>query len=228
MIRSTSTGTAKPRDQLTRLGFSPTTVALLRFLLVHADEPIHLRGLQQALGAGSRSLQRDLATLMALGALQQRTGAGRRIDYVVDKGWALWPALRALVIGLTPPSWLIRDALRTVDGIDAAFVYGSTARGTANADSDVDVFVLGNEVDTRALHRGLQSVAMLTGRPVNPGIFTYRELAEGLGRPDASTRRFLREVLAGPKTWVGGSVSALEPLAIASDAAFSPPVEYAP
>ncbi len=95
------------------------------------------------------------------------------------------------MIGLTPPSWLIRDALRTVDGIDAAFASGSTARGTANADSHVDVFVFGNEVYS-------------------------------------STRRFLREVLAGRKTWAGGSVSALEPLAIASDAAFSPPVEYAP
>ena len=57
-------------------------------------------------------------------------------------------------------------------------------------------------MDTRALHERLQELAMLTGRQVNPGIYSYRKLAEGLGRPDSLSRRFLREVFAGPKTWV--------------------------
>jgi len=99
----------------------------------------------------------------------------------------------------------------------------ATARGTADASSDVDVFVLGDALDVRALHRRLQEVAMVTGRQVNPGLYTYQKLAERLGRPDASSRRFLREVFAGPKAWVGGSVEAIEPLAVASGATFTPP-----
>lgn len=215
-------------DQLARMGFSAAMSALLRFFLVHSDEPMHLRGLEHLLGTGSRSLQRDLAALAELGALQRRPGTGRRINYVVDKDWPLWPAIRALVVGLTHPSWLIRDALLTVEGVDAAFVYGSVARGTASADSDVDVFVVGDQVNTRLMHERLQEVAMLTGRQVNPGVYSYRKLAEGLARPDSSSRRFLREVFAGPKSWVGGSVSAVEPLAIASGATFMPPVDHAP
>lgn len=199
-------------------------VALLRYLAVHPDDQVHLRGLEHLFGQQSESFQRDLRALVELGALR-RVALGRRVDYEIVRESALWSIFRSLLGEFSDPTELVREALRGIAGVDAAFVYGSQAKGTARADSDVDLFVLGDTVDKRALHRSLMQVAVLTGRQVNPGLYTRMKLAEALGSADAPSRRFLREVLAGPKRWIAGAAEALRPIATAADVPFTTSVE---
>lgn len=207
-------------DRLELLGFRHSLAELLRFLALHPSERIHLRRLEQLFGQKSASFQRDLRALVELGAIRRVATASastqRRVEYEVVMSWALWPAIRTIVAELSDPGVLVREALRGVGGIEAAFIYGSEARGQARPDSDVDVFVLGDAVDTKALHRALAEVGMLTGRQVNPGLYSRLKLAERLGQADSVSRRFLRDVLAGPKTWIGGAVEALRPIAVAA------------
>lgn len=207
-------------DRLELLGFRHSLAELLRFLALHPSERIHLRRLEQLFGQKSASFQRDLRALVELGAIRRvataSPSAQRRVEYEVVMSWALWPAIRTIVAELSDPGVLVREALRGVGGIEAAFIYGSEARGQARPDSDVDVFVLGDAVDTKALHRALAEVGMLTGRQVNPGLYSRLKLAERLGQADSVSRRFLRDVLAGPKTWIGGAVDALRPIAVAA------------
>jgi predicted nucleotidyltransferase len=203
-------------DRLELLGFRGSRVDLLRYITVHPRERVHLRRLEQLFGPKSASFQRDLRALVELGALRRIDGAARRVEYELVTSWQVWPVIRSLIAELSSPVALVREALRGVSGVDAAFVYGSHANGRARPDSDVDVFVLGDALDRRALHRSLAEVAMLTGRQVNPGLYTRMKLAERLGRPASPSRRFLRDVLAGPKTWVAGDEAALLPLAIAA------------
>jgi predicted nucleotidyltransferase len=205
-----------PTDRLALLGLRGSLVDLLRYFAVHPDERVHLRRLEHLFGPKSASFQRDLRALVELGALQRVDAASRRVEYELVGSWSSWPAIRSLIAGLSDPVVLVREALRGVGGVDAAFVYGSQASGRARPDSDVDVFVLGDALDRRALHRSLGEVALLTGRQVNPGLYTRIKLAERLGRPDSPSRRFLRNVLAGPKTWVAGDEDALRPLATAA------------
>ena len=212
-------------DGLGLLGFRGSLADLLRYFAVHPRERIHLRRLEQLFGPKSASYQRDLRVLVELGALQRVDSSGspgRRVDYELVASWPLWPAIRTLVAELSSPVTLVREALRGVSGVDAAFVYGSHASGRARPDSDVDVFVLGDDIDRRALHRSLAEVVMLTGRQVNPGLYTPLTLAERLGRPDSPGRRFLRDVLAGPKMWVAGAEAAILPVAIAAGVGVSP------
>ncbi|GLC28265.1 hypothetical protein rosag_47780 [Roseisolibacter agri] len=210
-------------DPLTLLGVSGSRGDLLRYLTVHPGERVYLRRLERLFGERSASLQRDLRDLTQVGAIRRvEPVEGRRVEYEVVRAWPLWGALRQVIATLSDPPTLTREALRGITGVDAAFVYGSFATGTAREDSDVDVFVVGERVDRARLHRALSEVAVLSGREVNPNVYTPAVLRERLTQPASPSRRFLRDVLAGPKQWVVGNGEALAPLAAAAGVARIP------
>lgn len=205
------------QDPLVVLGLTESLAHVLRFFALRPNARPHLRELQRELGLSSASSQRDLARLAELGILR-RVAEGRTIHYAVEEKAGLWGPLRALVGEASDPVVLLREALRSLAGVDAAFVFGSTAAGTARSDSDVDLFVVGDSIDTRTLHRALADAGLLMGREVNPVRYTRTELAARL----AAGTRFVREALAGPKAWVAGTPSAVAPIAIAAGVPFAP------
>lgn len=204
-----------PTDPIQALGFPTSLARVLRYFALRPHARAGLRELQRDLSIGSASAQRDLARLEAIGILR-RIREGRRIRYQVIESSPLWGALLRLVGEGTPPDTMLREALRDVDGLDAAFIFGSTAAGTARPDSDVDLFVVGDALDARAFHRAVHEAGLLLGREVNPVKYTRAGLA---GRLAAGTR-FIREVMAGPKTWVAGDPDAIAPIAIAAGVPF--------
>jgi predicted nucleotidyltransferase len=206
-------------EPLALLGLPASLVDVLRFAILHPDEPIYLRRLEQFFGARSASFQRDLHRLEALGALAKvpRDSAdARRVSYAVVRNWPLWPAMRKLMAELSDPIVLVQEALRGIAGVEAAFVYGSQASGRARPDSDLDVFVFGDAVDARAMRRSLAELSILLGREVNPSVYSRLRLAERLSADDGGSRRFLKDILTGPKAWVAGAAAAIAPTAIAA------------
>ena len=92
-----------------------------------------------------------------------------------------------------------------VPGVRAAFVFGSLARGTHRADSDVDLFVLeDSEVDRRKMLSQLAEAGLLLGREVNAVRYTPESLAERLCDPSHPAFRFVRDALTGAKRWIAG------------------------
>lgn len=207
------------QEPLALLGLPASLVDVLRFATLHPDEPLYLRRLEQFFGARSASFQRDLRRLEALGAIAKvpkDKADARRVSYAVVRAWPLWPAMRKLVAELSDPLVLVQEALRGISGVEAAFVYGSYASGRATAESDLDVFVFGDAVDARAMRRSLNELSILLGREVNPIVYSRLKLAERLSANDGGNRRFLKDVLTGPKAWVAGAADAIAPIAIAA------------
>lgn len=203
------------RDPILALGVSPSLTRLLRYFALRPGAKPGLRELQRQLGIGSLSSQRDLARLAALGVIR-RTGTGRSVRYELIESSPLWGALLQLVARGTTPEAMLGEALRDVEGVEAAFIFGSIAAGTARPDSDVDLFVVGDALDSRRFHRAVNEAGMLLGREVNPVKYTKTELAQRL----AGGARFLRETLSGPKEWVAGTPEAIAPIAIAAGVPF--------
>jgi predicted nucleotidyltransferase len=153
---------------------------------------------------------------VALGALERRA-EGRLVCYRPVAPSSVWQAVRLLLADTSDPATIVRDALHDVPGIDAAFVFGSFAKGTAVRESDVDVFIVESpDVDRRLLHRQLAEAGVVMNREVNAIRYTPQALAERLGDPNHAAARFLRDTLAGPKRWVAGAVAAIQPIATAA------------
>src|SRR3546814_10018409 len=59
--------------------------------------------------------------------------------------------------------------------ITAAFVYGSVAKKTDTAGSDIDLMLVSNELSYGELFSTLEDAGMMLGRPVNPTILSREE-----------------------------------------------------
>jgi predicted nucleotidyltransferase len=178
---------------------SPALARLVVHFALHGDEPVHVRALQRRAGLSMSSLRRELQRLEGRG-LVERMEDGLRVRYRSREAHPGWAAMRHLVRDFADPAEVVGEALSTVEGIEAAFVYGSFARGDARADSDVDVLVVGEGVPEARLGRGAAEASVLLGRPVEVRAYTR----EKLRRQHAAGNAVLGRILAGPKRWIVG------------------------
>lgn len=180
------------------------TVRLLTWLMVHPEQSLHFRALKQCTGLGTGALQRELVRLEGMGLITREARDGRVYVQVVREHPS-WAALRELLRGHADPVDVVRDAFADVDGVKAAFVFGSTARGDAHADSDIDLVVVGDGVPLEQIGRATLNAERLLERPLDVRRYTTAALA----RKRADPSPFLREVLSGPKAWIIGGEEAL-------------------
>ena len=209
-------------EALEALGVSRSAERLLRYFATHPRARPYARELQRKLHLGGASAQRDLERLTAAGALK-KVSEGRLVRYVPVPDSRFWRGMRFLIADPRQPVPLLRDALCDVEGLKTAFVFGSTAKGSAAPESDVDLFVVEEKhIDQKALYRQLAEVALLLGREVNPIRYSTERLAERLGNKTLPGSRFVREVFSGPKRLVAGTLEALRPLALAAGITLPP------
>jgi predicted nucleotidyltransferase len=106
-------------------------------------------------------------------------------------------------VGLAVP---LREALAPLaERITAAFVFGSVAKRSDTASSDIDVLVLSDHVDYADVFEALQSAEAKLGRTVNP---TVQRPADWRRKRKAGVA-FVVKVSAQPKLFLIGSEEAL-------------------
>ncbi len=176
---------------------SPALARLVIFFALHPDEPVHLRLLGRLTRLGRRSLENELRRLESLGLVERRR-EGRNVVFRAEEEHPGWHALREMVRQFADPAEVLASALARVDGVDAAFVFGSFARGDTRPDSDVDLFVVADEGARRDLGREATEASVLLGRPVEVTWYSRDKLRQRL----ASDNAFVRRVVDGPKRWV--------------------------
>ena len=181
---------------------------MLAVLLLEPQAAFHLRELARLTGSHAGTLARELDKLNQTGLLL-RTEQGNQVRYQANTSHPLFGELAALfrkTHGVVPA---LREALAPLDPqIDLALVFGSMARGTPSAGSDVDVLVLGS-VGFAKLAQALYPLHAALGREVNPVLYAPEEFADRARRGDA----FARDVLAKPKLFVKGEEHELAELA---------------
>ena len=190
-------------DSLNAFLGSEARARLLAHFVVHPDARDHVRALERHTGLGKRSLQVELARLASMGLVRRETD-GRRVVFARDLANPEWTAVESLVRAYAP-GVVLRDALETVRGIEAAFVFGSAARGDARPDSDIDLLLYGERIDDQALGGALLDVALVLDRRIDVKRYDRARFLRD-ARPGAS---FLPAALAGPKWWVIGTEEAL-------------------
>jgi predicted nucleotidyltransferase len=209
MRRITPSRSRNTDEPLALVLASRALAAVVIYFVLHPDTPLHFRALQRVTRVSSRSLQHEMARLESIG-LVERERDGRLVRYRAVAGHPRWSVLREMVRQFVAPAELLRVALSGVPGLEAAFIFGSCARGEMDEHSDIDVFALGEELEEAgpelALVAGTSEAGILLGHEVNVTRYTREKL---------ESRRhggFLRSVLAGPKEWLVGDETLLTPV----------------
>lgn len=165
----------------------------------YASELISLAGI------GSGAVQRELERLERSGLVTVRA-IGNQRHFQANSAAPLFSELCGIVqktIGLAEP---LREALQAFQAqIDAAFVYGSVAKGRDNAGSDIDVMLISDDLTYGDVFPALEEVGARLGRPVNPTILSRRELSQRVKAESA----FVTRTLSQAKVWLIGGKDAL-------------------
>jgi predicted nucleotidyltransferase len=164
-------------DPLVIIFGGKTKARILDVLLSHPNESYHLRGLAQAAGTDSGNTSKLLKSLVE-GGLVTAAPDRHSTRYSINPQSPLVPALRQLV---ACAGALMVDLRAVADRIDAAYigVYGSVASGTDDADSDIDVLVVG-DLSVVAAQTAFKSVGRKHQKTVNVVVVTAAELPRKL------------------------------------------------
>ena len=172
---------------------------LLSTLLLTGDE-LSLTDLAHRADLAYATAHREVARLVDAGILSERQVGRTRLVRASDESPLVGP-LREILTVVTGPVVMLAEELARIDGIEAAFLYGSFAArllGDAGpAPRDIDLMVLA-EPDVDAVYEACTRVEAAVHRPVNPTILTLEEFAASSG--------FLDNVRSGPVVAVVGEL----------------------
>ena len=174
--------------------FSDSQSRVFRWLFGQPEREFHLSELRRLTGLGSASLQRELNRLAKAGLVASaRVGNLRRF-----KANSQSPVFGELVgltrktLGVEP---MLREALLPLaPDLQAAWVYGSVAKQTDTAQSDIDVMLIGENLPLGKVLELLVPLETQLGRKISPTCYTPAEFQRRRAEPDS----FVNRVLAQP------------------------------
>jgi len=174
--------------------FSDSQSRVFRWLFGQPERAFHLSELRRLTGLGSASLQRELNRLSDAGLVRSdRVGNLRRFQANANSPvYAELVALTRKTLGIQP---MLREALLPLaTDLQAAWIYGSVAKQTDTAQSDIDVMLVGKNLLLGKVLELLVPLEAQLGRKINPTCFTPAEFKRRRAQPDS----FVNRVLAQP------------------------------
>jgi predicted nucleotidyltransferase len=201
-------GNSRTRDQsLSSALFSGVQQRVLALIFGHPERSFYASEIVRKVKSGTGAVERELSRLQRSGLVNVQR-IGNQKHYRANRESPIFHELHSLVlktVGLTEP---LKNFLEPYAGkIKIAFVYGSVAKGTDTARSDVDLMIVGENVSYTDLYEGLQKAEQVIGRPVNPNVLSSKDWHRKRAQKDS----FVKRISAQPKLFIIGSENDLEP-----------------
>lgn len=173
--------------------FTRTQQQVLGLLFGQPARTFRLSELIALAGVGSGAVQREVARLVAGGLVSMLVRDGQKIYRANDRS-PIFPELCSIVEKTSGIAERLRWALAPLaKEITLAILFGSVAKGTDTADSDIDLLIVSDTLQLEDIFRILGPVEEGLGRSVNPTLYTIAEL-EARRR---TKNPFLTKVLSG-------------------------------
>lgn len=173
--------------------FTATQQKVLGLLFGSPNRSFYATEIIAAAGVGSGSVQRELARLERSGLVTTRK-VGSQKHFQANPAAPIFDELTRIASKTFALADPIRKALGKLESkIELAFVYGSVAKGSATASSDVDVLIVGDRIRLEEVFKALDPVEAKLQRKISPTILTRAEFDRRAGAKEG----FLSRVLEG-------------------------------
>ena len=173
--------------------FSDSQARLFRWVFGQPDRSFHLSELRRLTGLGSASLQRELRRLTEAGLLtSERVGNLRKFQANPDSPvFAELVALTRKTLALEPQ---LRGALaHLLPRLKLALIFGSVAKQTDTASSDVELLLVGDELTLGEVLQCLVPLEAELGRSIIPTLYSVAEFERRRAEPDSFVQRVLEQ-----------------------------------
>ena len=181
--------------------FSKVQQRVLALIFGQPERSFYMSEIVRNVHSGTGAVERELSRLQRSGLVSVER-IGNQKHYRANHQSPIFAELQSLVIktmALTEP---LRKSLEPcADRISAAFVYGSVAKGTDTAHSDIDLMVIGDGLDYSELYAALQDAEDALCRKVSPTFLSLKDWR----RKASEKGSFISKINALPKIFVFGS-----------------------
>ena len=181
--------------------FSKTQRQVLSLLFGNPEKSFYANEIVRYAGVGIGSVQRELERLSNVGLLTIEK-KGNQKHYTANRKSPIFEELRGIVQKTFGLADVLRKALDEFrDSVELAFIYGSVAKGTDRANSDVDVMIISDQLSYSEILASVAPIEANIGRPVNPTIYTTKEFRDKI----QSDNSFVTRVVTQQKIYLIGS-----------------------
>ena len=176
-----------------------------RILFGTDSHEYHLREIQRRAKLAIGTIRQEAKKLENIGLVNKRID-GNRTYYQANKSHPLYNTIHDLVLKTTGLMDILKKPL-SIELIKFAFVFGSMATGGENAESDIDLFIIG-DIGLRAVSKLLKEPTHKINREINPHAMTIEEFIKRKNEKE----HFVATVLISPKLMIIGNENDLAKL----------------
>ncbi len=185
--------------------FPETRQRVLMLFFGQPERAFTTKEVIELVGSGTGAVQRELERLVASG-LVSCIANGRTKLYQAERASPIFEELTSIVEKTVGIPELIASALTKLRGkIQFAVLFGSVAKATDTARSDVDVLIVADDLALEDAFEALQPAEARLGRRVSPTMYTSEEFLHRR----RTNNPFLTKVLAGQHVVLIGSEDAV-------------------
>jgi predicted nucleotidyltransferase len=181
--------------------FTRTQRGVLALLFGAPDRSYYMNEIVRSAGLGVGTVHRELEALSACG-LVSVASVGNQKHYRANANSPIFEELRGIVrktFGLVD---VLREMLAPVASqLEAAFIYGSVAKSTDRADSDIDLMLVSDKLGYMEVAEIVLKAQQRFGREVNPVVYKCADFRRKLAEDHA----FLKRVMERPRLDIIGS-----------------------
>lgn len=180
--------------------FSKTQHQVFGLLFGHPGQSFYTKEIVRHAGVGIGTVQCELEKLADVGLVTVKK-VGNQKHYQANRHASIFQELRGIVLKTFGVADELRQALETFrDQIEVAFIYGSVAKGTDKADSDIDVLIVANGLSYAEPYSLMTEAEATLGRTVSFTLYSHQELQAKV--PSSS---FMERVLQHPQIFLIGT-----------------------
>ncbi len=186
--------------------FSGVQQRVIGLLFGQSERSFYANEIEKLAKTGRGSLQRELSRMTSSGLITMTT-IGRQKHYQANKNCYIFQEVKSISLKTFGLSDVLRLALSGhAAAIRYAFVYGSVAKGTDTATSDIDVMVIADGLSYSDLFEAMTKAEESLGRKVNPTVYT----PEAFLKKIQDDNHFVTRVLKQPKIVLVGDGNGFE------------------
>jgi predicted nucleotidyltransferase len=190
-------GRVRPADAL----FTKVQQRVLGILFGQPERSFLSKEVISLAHSGTGAVHRELKRLAASGIVIV-SSAGWEKHYQANNESPIFQELHALVVktvGLVEP---IREALAPLaERVRFVFVFGSLAKGTEAAASDVDLMIVSDDLSYAEAYTALAGAETVLARTINPTLYSWEEWRKRRETGD----HFVTSVMSQPKVFILGT-----------------------
>ena len=171
---------------------------LLTLFFTNPDQKYYLRELQRTLGYSAGSIRRELIKFQTDNLFNTQK-VGNLLYYSLNTKHPLFKELKTIVSKTVGVEARLKKCLSSIKDIEVAFIYGSFAKNTGSAASDIDLFIIGN-VEENTLVSELRKLEKGLKREINYSLYSKQDFIKQKRKRNS----FIRDLLGNQKIFLIG------------------------